>query len=114
MVPPGVFLSPPLSLLHTLIETHMQCPCLSTRNEEPPLHPHNRSALSLVFISSQSFIWEMESEQLPPITCCSSGEYKREEERRAEMKSRAGGSCKEANEGTAWEGGEIWGVKERG
>ena len=33
--------------------------------------------LSHLFISSQSFIWEMESEQLPSLTCCSSGESKK-------------------------------------
>lgn len=83
----GSFLSaclPPFFLIHTHslsrtntpTHTHsMFPPLISPRNESPPLQPHNRFLpFSPLFISSQSFIWEMESEQLPTLTCCSSGD----------------------------------------
>lgn len=65
-----------LSLAQTHPHTHsMFPPLISPRNESPPLLPHNRFLpFSPLFISSQSFIWEMESEQLPTLTCCSSGD----------------------------------------
>lgn len=74
VVPLGASSLLPLPLLHTHSHKHSH-----------PLLAYlwgARASLSMrtivlpLFISSHSFIWEMESKQLPQLTCCSSGDTK--------------------------------------
>lgn len=80
--------SPPCT--HTRTHTALNVPAYlrETRALSPPTQSF---CLSFRFISSQSFIWEMESEQLPPLTCRSSRDLQKEALRR-KARDGAGGS----------------------
>lgn len=77
VVPPGA--SPLPAFFSSYSQIHTQTHTLNVLaylrgNESPHSNPAQSFCFSLLFIYSQSFIWEMESEQLPPLTCCSSGD----------------------------------------